>query len=240
MPDVAIVVALEREVRPLIRNWQGHEREHSGRRFRFFEKGNAVLVCGGIGAEAARRATEAIIALYRPSLVESAGFAGALEPSLRVGDVVEPRQVIDAGDGSRSETGIGSGTLVSFGSVAGREQKAKLARAFGALAVDMEAAAVARGATAYGLPFRALKVISDEAGFAMPAVEKFVVDGQFQTGAFAAHAALHPQLWAPLIHLARNSAKASRVLCACLEERIGRTETVLAGGSPHLNDAPPR
>src|SRR5215831_15808021 len=112
MPELAIVVANEREVRPLMRDWSSSEREHSGRRFRFFEKGNVVLVCGGIGAEAARRATEAIIVLYQPSVVESAGFAGALEPGLRVGDIVEPRQLIDAGDGSRAETGVGSGTLV--------------------------------------------------------------------------------------------------------------------------------
>jgi adenosylhomocysteine nucleosidase len=229
MPEVAIVVALEREVRPLIRDWPSQEREHAGRRFRFFEKGEAVLVCGGIGPEAARRATEAIIALYQPSVVESAGFAGALEPGLRIGDIVEPRQVIDAGDGSRSETGVGSGTLVSFGWIAGRDQKVKLARAFAAQAVDMEAAAVARGAEAHGLPFRALKVISDEAEFAMPATEKFVgVDGQFRTGAFAAHAAVRPWLWTPLIHLARNSARASRALCARLQERIGGQATVPA------------
>jgi adenosylhomocysteine nucleosidase len=228
MPEVAIVVALEREVRHLIRDWPSHEREHSGRRFRFFEKGNVVLVCGGIGLEGARRATEAVIVLYQPSVVESAGFAGALEPGLRVGDVVEPRQVIDAADGSRSDTGIGSGTLVSFGSIAGREQKAKLARAFGAQVVDMEASAVARGAVAHGLPFRALKVISDEAEFAMPAMEKFVrADGQFRTSACAAHAAMRPWLWAPLIHLARNSGQASRVLCERLAERISRAGATL-------------
>ena len=50
-----MVAALEREVRSLIRDWRACEKEVNGRRFRFFETDDAVVVCGGIGAEAARR-----------------------------------------------------------------------------------------------------------------------------------------------------------------------------------------
>src|SRR5215468_9102560 len=67
MPELAIVAALEREILPLVRNWRVHEREHSGRRFRFFESEHCVAVAGGIGAEAARRASVAVIALYAPA-----------------------------------------------------------------------------------------------------------------------------------------------------------------------------
>src|SRR5215472_12474110 len=139
MPEVAIVAALQREVAPLVRSWRVSDQEHGGKKFRFFESGNAVVVCGGMGFEAARRATEAIIALYRPSVVLSVGFAGALDETLRVGDVVEARSVLDARDGSRTETGSGSGVLVSFPAIAGAEQKKKLAKSYGAQAVDMEA-----------------------------------------------------------------------------------------------------
>ena len=55
---VAIVAALEREVRPLVKDWSVREKEADGRRLRFFEKDDIVLVCGGIGAEAARRAAK--------------------------------------------------------------------------------------------------------------------------------------------------------------------------------------
>ena len=98
---VAIVAALEREVRPLIKQWRSVERDYDGRKYKFFENDRAVLVCSGIGAEAARRATEAIIKLYAPVLVQSAGFAGALDPTLKVGTVLTPICVIDAKDGSR-------------------------------------------------------------------------------------------------------------------------------------------
>jgi nucleoside phosphorylase len=221
MPEVAIVAALEREVRPLVRDWKVAEREHAGKQFRFFESDRAVLVCGGIGPEAARRATEAVIALYRPARVLSAGFAGALTESLRVGEVIEPRRVVDARDGSRTDTGAGDGLLVSFSSVAGTEQKAKLASAYGAQAVDMEAAAVAKGAEARGLQFTAVKVISDELGFQMPPMERFVAtDGSFQPGSFALYSAMRPWTWATVFHLARNSSLASRGLCAKLESMI--------------------
>jgi adenosylhomocysteine nucleosidase len=156
MPEVAVIAALEREVWPLVRQWRVADREHGGKSFRFFESERSVVVCGGIGPEAARRATEAIIALYRPVSIFSVGFAGALVGSLRVGEVFEARRVVDAKDGSQTDTGSGSGVLVSFSSVAGAEQKAKLASAYGAQAVDMEAAAVAKGAEARGLRFAAI------------------------------------------------------------------------------------
>src|SRR5271170_4727832 len=123
---VAMVAALEREVRRLVKYWRSIEREYEGRRFKFFESGQAVLVCGGIGAEAARRATEAVIALYEPELVQSVGFAGALDPGLKVGWIFSPTRIIDARDGSSVETGAGFGFLVSAATIAGAEQKVKL------------------------------------------------------------------------------------------------------------------
>jgi len=218
---IAIVAALEREVRPLLKRWHSVEREYEGRQFKFFESGESVLVCGGIGAEAARRATEAVIALYRPGLVQSVGFAGALDSTLKLGEIFSPSRVIDARDGSSVETGIGCGVLVSADSIAGVEQKVKLAESYGAQAVDMEAAAVARGAQAQGVRFMAVKAISDESSFAMPAMDHFIGgDGQFRTLRFVIFAALRPWLWPRVIQLARNGAKASRALCAELNRYI--------------------
>jgi adenosylhomocysteine nucleosidase len=229
MPEVAIVAALEREIWPLVRRWRASDREYSGRRFRFFESEHYVAVCGGVGPEAARRAAEAVVSLYRPSLVQSVGFAGALDNTLQVGHVLEVRHVIDASDGSSTDTGSGSGVLVSFSSVAGQKQKAKLAKAYRAQAVDMEAAAVARSAEAHGLRFAAIKVISDEAGFPMPPMARFVhADGSFQAGSFAMYTALRPWLWGTVFRLARNSAKASQLLCEYLNKNSGDATPVSA------------
>ena len=222
---VAIVAALDREIRPLVKRWDINNREYEGRSFKFFENDPAVLVCGGIGAEAARRACEAVIKLYQPHLVISAGFAGALDPELRVGRIVTPGSVIDANDGSRTKVSSGNGVLVSFDAVADAEQKLKLGKAYRADAVDMEAAAVARGAGAHGIPFIAVKAISDEVGFAMPSLDKFVAsDGKFKAGRFVAFAAVRPGLWPGVVRLRANTQKASRALCWALEEYTHGTQ----------------
>ena len=219
---IAIVAALERELRPLVKLWSVSEKEFSGRRFRFFEHGEVVLVCGGIGAEAARRAAEAVIALYAPGMVYSAGFAGALDRGLKVGDVMQPQRVVNAGDGSSLTLDRGDGVLVSFGAVASPAQKASLRDSFQAQAVDMEAAAVARSAEARGAGFAVVKVISDEFDFDFPAMERFVdSDGKFLEGRFAWYAALRPWVWLKVARLAWNSRSASLVLCARLRTIIG-------------------
>ncbi len=221
MSRVAIVAALEREVRPLVRakEWSVSEKVVDVRRFRFFEKDDFVLVCGGIGAEAARRAAEAVIAMYAPKVIYSAGFAGALDPGLKVGSIVLPRRVVNASDGSSVNLNRGEGVLVSFGTVASPEQKASLRDSFGAQAVDMEAAAVARAAEVRGVEFAVVKVISDESDFRFPLTERFVdSDGQFLEGRFAGFAALRPWLWPQVVRLARNSNRASHALCGWLRK----------------------
>jgi adenosylhomocysteine nucleosidase len=220
---IAIIAAMEREVRPLVKGWDVRIIEHSGRRYRLFESGEAALICGGIGAEAARRATEAVIPEVNPARVVSAGFAGALDASLHVGHIIEPRTVINAADGARTEVGSGDGILVSSATVAGKEQKGRLGRAYGANAVDMEAAAVAQGAQARGVEFAALKAISDDADFDLPSMDRFVAgDGKFRFVGFAFYAALRPWLWRKTIALARNSSKASAALSVALMSYIER------------------
>jgi adenosylhomocysteine nucleosidase len=215
MPKVAIVAALEREVSGLTRSWHRVEQQYDGRRFVFFERDEVVVVCGGIGLDAARRAAEAVISLYHPALLHSVGFAGALDPKLRAGDLIVASVVIDARDGSRAfVSGTDSqNSLVTYMSVAGVQQKKNLAHAFGAKAVDMEAAAVAAAAVAHGIPFAATKVISDESNFEIPEMDRFIDPrGRFRTARFAVFVALRPWLWTRVATLAGNSSKAARVL----------------------------
>ncbi|HSZ60377.1 MAG TPA: hypothetical protein VK828_01185 [Terriglobales bacterium] len=246
MLKIAIVAAMEREVRPLIRGWKVRTIEHAGRQYRLFENasenGTAALICGGIGAEAARRATEAMIREISPRRIISVGFAGALSPSLKVGDVFEPRTVINATDSARTEIESGEGVLVTSTAVVNKDQKACLAKSYNAAAVDMEAAAVAQGAEARGVEFAAVKAISDAADFSMPArMDRFVAaDGTFRWAKFASHVALRPWLWPRTIALAKNSAKATRALCDALAtylDRGTRGRPALQNGSsePGLN-----
>jgi adenosylhomocysteine nucleosidase len=210
----------------LVKEWRVNEKVSDGRRFRFFEKDDSVVVCGGIGAEAARRAAETVIAIYAPKVIYSVGFAGALDPALKVGDVVRPRRVVNAGDGSSVNLDQGEGVLVTFVSVASPEQKAKLRDSFGAQAVDMEAAAVARAGAGRGIGFAVVKVISDEFDFSFPSMERFIdSEGRFQQGRFAWFTAMRPWLWPQVARLARNSNRASVALCRSLQTMIDATST---------------
>ncbi len=218
-PKIAIIAALEREVWPLVKHWNVATRTDDGREFRFFEQDEKVVLCAGIGGEAGRRATEAVINLYQPKLLISAGFGGALDSRLKVGDILVPAVVIDANDGSRFETGSGTGTVLSSPSIAGAGQKAKLAAEYGADAVDMEGASVGRGAHSHGIQFRAVKAISDEFAFELPPMQRFVdSSGQFRFVAFAVFLSVRPWLWAKTLTLYRNCTKASESLCEWLEQ----------------------
>jgi nucleoside phosphorylase len=223
MSKVAIVAALEREVSGLTKGWTRADREYLGRTFTFFERDEIVVVCGGIGLEPARRAAEAVIALYSPTLLQSVGFAGALIMDLHVGDIFTPALVVDARDGSRIEVAAGNepGTLVTFMAVAGLDQKKKLAQAYRAQAVDMEAAAVAAAAHAHGINFGTTKVISDQLEFAMPPMDRFIDNkGGFRAASFALFAALRPWLWARVATLAANSRKAEKALAEHLKRSL--------------------
>jgi adenosylhomocysteine nucleosidase len=238
MPKIAIVAAIERELWPLIKSWPATKIRHEGRDFTFYESDYAVTVCGGIGAEPARRAAEALIVKYSPELLISAGVAGALVPELRAGETIFPSTVIDTQDGGRHETAIRNGALggsslsrtvlASYPEIASVAQKQQLAKSYGAHAVDMEAAAVARAAQAHNINFLAIKAISDESNFELTEMSRFIHDGKFRTSPFILHVAVHPWLWLKVIRLARNTHLASDNLCAWLRESA-LTNTIVPG-----------
>ena len=241
---VAIVAALEREVRPLVRGWRSYRLPAADglHRLRFFESEGAVVVCGGIGREAATEATRAVIERYRPQVVVSAGFAGAVVPELRVASILDPAKVIAAATGTAFGTGgAGSGVLVTVAAVAGPEEKRRLAERFSAQAVDMEAAAVAKAAQAGGVRFRALKAISDELDFPLPPTEGFLsASGRFKTLSFAAYLALRPWLWASAQAFGRNCSLAAEALAKALAGFLREAEqgSVLASAKETADPVP--
>jgi adenosylhomocysteine nucleosidase len=135
------------------------------------------------------RQLRALLATLDPTSfrgVISFGVAGGLDPALKSGDIVVATEVL-AGD-SRwlaelplNEDQIASVALkrrrVVRGGLAGVEQviaaragKAALWSKTGASAVDMESHIAAAYAVEAGLPFAALRVISDPASRALPAI----------------------------------------------------------------------
>jgi adenosylhomocysteine nucleosidase len=200
--DIAIVVAMSREVAPLLAGIRA--RQSDG--VEFYELQNAVIAVGGIGRDAAGRAAEAVVEQYSPRVLVSAGIAGALKPDLKVGDVIRASEVVGADSGVRHLMSGGEVTVVTASSVNGSAEKRALARRWGAAVVDMESSAVAAVAQRHGVQFAAMKAVSDALDFEMPPVGRFVNDtGKFDTLAFAMFLVIRPKWWSAVKHLNANS-----------------------------------
>jgi adenosylhomocysteine nucleosidase len=225
---VAIIAGLESEIRPLVRNWRRSRTKYAGREFTLYESPYAVVVVGGIGQESARWAAEAAIACSSPRLLISAGFAGALVQELHAGDTIFPSSILDTQDGSRhpsaiaeaplGASGLARTTLASYPKIATRREKQQLRKSYGAHAVDMESSGVLRAAERHGLPFIAVKAISDELDLELPEMTRFLRQGRFQTGRFLLYLGLHPWHWPAAVRLARSSRRAAENLSAWLRQ----------------------
>lgn len=216
---VAIIAALPREISGLVKKW----RKESANGMHVFQNQRAIVVCGGMGVDRAMIATGEALSRGPISIMISAGFAGALHGDFKVGQIARPRVVIDSRTGERFTAESGEGVLVTGGSVANVREKARLRASYGADIVDMEAAAVARVATARGVPFSVVKAVSDESDFEMPELEKFATaSGEFREAAFTLFLMTRPRLWGNAMRLARGGKLAMKTLTSELRGEIER------------------
>ncbi len=220
-PRLAIIAALRQEIAAIVHGWERRDLGYGGRKLRFYESEKTVLVCGGIGAQAANMAAQAAVNRYRPQGMVSAGVAGSLSGSVNVGEAFFAAQVIDAISGKTYPALSGTRRLVTANKILGPEEKRELAQRFSAHAVDMEAAAVAEVAANAGLPFYAAKAISDELDFPMPPMDRFVdAAGNFATGKFVLRTAVRPAMWPVVWRLARNNSRAAGALARLVQQLI--------------------
>jgi adenosylhomocysteine nucleosidase len=216
--SIGIIAALPREVSALVQGW---ERLNPVSDVHVYTRGQTVVACAGMGEARATLAVQTAMATMPLMALLSVGLAGAVDPALRVGDIVRAGVVIDERTGERFENGRFKQILVTSDSLASLSDKTRLRATRGAAAVDMEAAAVARIARTHQLEFQAIKAISDESDFEIESLRHFATaDGQFREGPFALHAALRPQMWGKLITLARNSNRALKSLTAAVEREL--------------------
>ena len=171
---VGIVTAMRVEARCIT-----HGRLPFNERISLGEHGAIWL--SGIGAEAARAAAEGLRASGATALMKF-GFAGALEPSL-ARNLILPELIhtgateVDLSWRDRLRrrlpahiSVVGGVLAASAGVLTSGTAKSELAQATGACAVDMESGAVAEAAAHAGLPFLAVRAISDPLEFSPPTV----------------------------------------------------------------------
>jgi adenosylhomocysteine nucleosidase len=214
----AIIAALPREVKHLVRGWQVHKQAD---KTIVYTNDFAVVACAGMGPSRATLAVQAAMAMKPITSLFSVGLAGACDPSLKIGDIVRAGVVVDTQSGERYSNSQFKEVLVSTPAIASVKEKQRLYESYRAGAVDMEAATVARIAQAHNLPFQAIKAISDDANFELQELTRFATqDGQFREAAFAAYSVVQPRLWSKLFHLAGNSKRAIQSLTTELESQL--------------------
>jgi nucleoside phosphorylase len=155
------------ELRPLVRPLS-LRRPPRGDGLREGSVGRVEVVAAitGIGMGAAARTAERVLDAGAIDHLVVVGIAGGIGPSVRVGDLVVPERVVDLASGAEHRpAALGDaaprGTLLTAdGLFVGPEAYADFERR-GAVAIDMETAAVAAVCERRGCPWSVFRGISD-------------------------------------------------------------------------------
>jgi hopanoid-associated phosphorylase len=203
-------------------------------------EGAQVLIGGGDLARLGER-LEAALGQGGVGGVVSFGLCGALDPALKVGDLVIGDSVADAAvfydtDRSWADRLVAALPTPARGRFAAAEQpvgavaeKAALRTATGALAVDLESFTVARLARDFGVPFAVIRAVSDDARHALPhaATVGLGADGRPAVGKVLASLRDHPWQIGALIRTALEAEDGFHALeraRAALGPRLGGPE----------------
>lgn len=219
----AIIAALPREIASLVRGARPDPALLPDG-IRLYRLPHVIVAAAGMGPDRVTLAVQAARAVGGITTLLSAGLAGSCTPALAAGSAAEAALVIDARTGERFATASphpAGHTLVTTAAIAGVREKSRLAAAYGASLVDMEAATVARLALAHHLAFRAIKAVSDAHDFELASLARFEGRrGTFRTAAFALHTALRPAEWRPTLRLGRTTARALTALDQALRAAL--------------------
>lgn len=204
-----------------------------------------VVVESGPGRPAAAKATHAVIDAYRPRWIVSSGFAGALDPALKRGDLVAASAIVD-GEGSAwtadaalppwltevPRLHVGR-WLTADRVLRTPEEKQAAAGAHQAIAVDMESLAVAEVCCQRKVPFLALRVIGDEAADSLPPDIEWLLRQKSlagQLGAALGSIWRRPESFGELLGLRQKAMEDSQRLGGVLAEMVERLQLSQADG----------
>jgi adenosylhomocysteine nucleosidase len=249
--DPCLLFALRRESAPFLREFRPQQRFPGAPCWAKF-CGPAwltvLVVETGIGPERMKPALDWLLGKplfgnlpYRPQLVLSAGFSGALQDRYQIGDIVLATDVIDEtgniwpttwpGElpGGEWRPPIHRGRLLCASRlIAEPKAKRDLGEKYRADAVDMETATVARLCTARGVPFGCVRAISDRVDTALsPRLVSLFSGGRLSLLRVAAAVLASPALVQELWDLAKKTRLAGRQLGVALGELLTLT---LPGG----------
>eukprot|EP00913_Durusdinium_trenchii_P035298 g33028.t1 len=177
--DIGLVCALAREVGPFLDKCL-KPRKYTGGNFTFrgarYEGIRIAAVESGMGFVRARKATQALIDAHSPPWVISIGYSGALQPGMKVGDIVLANSIVDTHGNELAvdlnmpeQKGLHVGRFVTSDEMVRLvKEKQALGEKYDAIAVDMESLAVAQICRETKTRFMAVRVLSDDMSFDLP------------------------------------------------------------------------
>jgi len=188
-----------------------------------------ITLASGGDIDSLRRRIEAALTTDVAAII-SIGIAGALEPSLQVGDAVIATEVVPGKVNDAWADRLAAALPAARrGAIAGSSRmvvdaagKAALHQQTAALCVDMESHIAAEVAAACGLPFAALRFISDGADRALPKAAQAGMkpDGGMDLPAVLRSLAGDPRQLPALIRTGREAEAAFKALAAA-RARLG-------------------
>jgi adenosylhomocysteine nucleosidase len=174
----------------------------------------------GVGQKVCRQRVDRFLQDRQFDCLISAGFAGALNDQLRVGDLLLAKNFstldLSKTRSSLADLPIHVANLLTVPSmIESREERKEIAQTTGAVAVDMETEFVARACAERGVPLLSLRVISDtpRQPFPAPASVLFDLDEQRTNfGRLGFYLARNPAAIIRLIFFARRMAHTREIL----------------------------
>jgi adenosylhomocysteine nucleosidase len=240
--EILILAALPMEVRPFLRRVKARRcGKWSARTWEFAAgQGRGVAAVTGMGQSAGRAAKE-LLARYRPGVLVSVGFGGALTPDLVPGDMAlgqsirhfqpdtgeleeistpaPPRPIAALIQGlARAGLSGVAGNLITTPYIMDKARQGQPLSHLPHAAVDLESSVLARLAAAQGLPWLGLRAITDGAEEEIPdflRVEK--TPGVLDALGWLAR---DPRRLKNLLHLRRRARLAAQRLAQVLEVLI--------------------
>jgi adenosylhomocysteine nucleosidase len=173
--------------------------------------------------------------------IVSTGYAGALKKEYKLGDILVPTEVQsvpplrefrfqpDPALRERVVERVRTGPwrlhtdrmITSERVIVSSREKQGLGLTYDAGSVEMESAVIAELAEEASLPWIVVRVVLDEASFALPDVMQVLRwRRKKQYGKIIAHVATHPYQWVEAVRLLQRSRRASRALNRLFLERL--------------------
>ena len=231
---VAVVASLWSEVEPTVARFAMRSDDTSFYSGQFGDQ-RLVLVLTGVGADLACRRVERLLDEENPDRLILIGFAGGLDPTLVVGEVIDVQDVIDTnsaavwidsqGYGFESDDPIprGRGVLLTVDHlVSDIHEKRALHEQYAAAAVDMESFHVAQLAARRSVPLKIIRAISDTADTVLPGESSAWTrpDGRTDVFSVIRFLTLRPWRLPAVIRLGRNASVAAKALALHLERTL--------------------